>query len=204
MSYIDELEHEMDFHQTDASKSDPDALRRTTAVSLLLAATGPGGQRAARRAAGRITAHRAAREIGAELLRLLNGCEVGGVVWGHALAVISFAIDGLFDMRLTDDGAAYVDTIYSPADQRVLLDVLLRMPESTGCAMAYSCHPYGESLLQLQADTCSVAASRYGALSAWRPWLRAATALLTAADGYEDNMYRAVDRQHTDSVDSQR
>ena len=50
-SYIDELEHEIDF--ADGSGDNPASLRRTTAVSLLLAATGPGGQRAARRTAAR-------------------------------------------------------------------------------------------------------------------------------------------------------
>eukprot|EP01052_Picozoa_sp_SAG31_P000720 SAG31_NODE_21_length_34109_cov_60.598824_4_plen_326_part_00 len=98
-----------------------------------------------------------------ELLRLLNGSETGGVVWTHALAVIAFAVDGLFDMRLTDEGVAYVDTMYSPADQRVLIDILLRQPESIG----------------------------YKSIAAWRPWLRAATAVLTAAEGYTDSMYKA-------------
>eukprot|EP01052_Picozoa_sp_SAG31_P000721 SAG31_NODE_21_length_34109_cov_60.598824_5_plen_119_part_00 len=65
MSPIDELEHEMDFVQ---DNRDPTALRRTTATSLLLAATGPGGQRAARRAAARICAHRFVHPL---MLRLL-------------------------------------------------------------------------------------------------------------------------------------
>jgi hypothetical protein len=82
--------------------------------------------------ARQILEHGRCRQIAADLLRCMNDCLCGGVVWRNSVPILSCLVEE--SHRRTAFGRSMgavtnVDRVFSPADQRVLLDVMLRQAD---------------------------------------------------------------------------
>eukprot|EP01043_Picozoa_sp_COSAG02_P045329 COSAG02_NODE_4133_length_5737_cov_4.247960_1_plen_861_part_10 len=144
-------QHTVDVVAEDASGQMSHA---ATALAMLIAITSTADTRTKRKVAAAVCpGHARGREIVGDLTRLLNDSQCGGLVWESALSMLSFVID---DSVAAAGETSNADLVLSPADQRVLLDVLLRQPEYVPLS----------------------------SMGLWRCWLRAVHAILCRSKTY--------------------
>lgn len=79
-----------------------------------------------------ILEHGRSRQIAGDLLRCLNDSKCGGIVWVNALSMLSILVEepaSRTAFSISMGVVTNVDLLYSPADQRVMIDLLLRQAE---------------------------------------------------------------------------
>ena len=147
-------------HYADGAETEGHA---ATALAVLLAAVSAADTLTRRCVASGVTSHSKARQITSDLLRMLNDSACGGVVWENTLSLLSFVIEADTQDRGEDSlKVQRSDVVLSPADQRVVLDLLLRMGDYVPMT----------------------------SMGLWRSWLRAVHGIVVGSDVYSPDTKR--------------